>query len=111
MEVLTAKYEFSEDTLKITLTGEIDHHTAKAVRMEIDGQIHTYCAKNVLIDLKNVGFMDSSGLGLILGRYTHVNETGGVLKVLDPCKSAERVLKLAGAERIIPIVWSEENGK
>ena len=91
MEVLTAKYEFSEDTLKITLTGEIDHHTAKAVRMEIDGQIHTYCAKNVLIDLKNVGFMDSSGLGLIMGRYSRMRAIGGELSLRDP---AERLLRI-----------------
>jgi stage II sporulation protein AA (anti-sigma F factor antagonist) len=111
MEVLTAKYDFNDDTLKITLMGEIDHHTAKAARIEIDEQIYAHRAKNVVIDLENVGFMDSSGLGLILGRYTHVNVTGGILKVLNPCKSAERVLRLAGAERIIPIIKTAENGK
>ena len=106
MEVLTAKYEIEEDTLKITLSGEIDHHTAKAIRREIDDQIYLMRAKTVLIDLKNVGFMDSSGLGLILGRYTHVKEAGGALKVLNPNKNAERVLRLAGAEKIIPIIFT-----
>ena len=106
MEVLTAKYEIEEDTLKITLSGEIDHHTAKAIRREIDDRIYLMRAKTVLIDLKNVGFMDSSGLGLILGRYTHVKEAGGALKVLNPNKNAERVLRLAGAEKIIPIIFT-----
>ena len=56
MEVLTAKYDFTDETLKITLQGEIDHHTAKAARMEIDEQIYAHRAKNVIIDLENVGF-------------------------------------------------------
>lgn len=111
MDVLCAKYDMDGSTLTITLTGEIDHHTAKSVRLEIDRQIYYYRAKTVLLDLKNVGFMDSSGLGLILGRYTHVKEAGGVLKILDPCAGAERVLKLAGTERIIPIVKSRDLGK
>lgn len=109
MEVLTAKYEFSDRTLKITLTGEIDHHTARAVREEIDRQIYLCRAKTVLLDLKRVGFMDSSGLGLVLGRYAHVKEAGGELKVLDPSKGAERVLRMAGAEKIIPIVRDENS--
>ena len=105
MEVLSAKFEYKNDILKITLAGEIDHHSAKDVREEIDREIYMCRASNVFLDLKNVNFMDSSGLGLVLGRYSHVKETGGSLKVLNPCVSAERVLKLAGAEKIIPIIY------
>jgi len=111
MEVLCAKYELEGDTLIITLSGEIDHHNAKAARVEIDRQIYFYRAKTVMLDLKNVGFMDSSGLGLILGRYTHVNELGGALKILNPSAGVEKVLRLAGTEKIIPIVRSAEEKK
>ncbi len=111
MQVLSAKYEISKDTLKITLTGEIDHHTAKSVRADIDEQIYKNAGKTVLIDLKDVAFMDSSGLGLILGRYTHVKDAGGVLKVLNPTGSAQRVLNLAGAEKLIPILYTDKNGQ
>ena len=107
MESLIADYEHSGQELKITLTGEIDHQSAKSVRLEIDRSIYFYRAKDVVIDLSGVSFMDSSGLGLILGRYAHVKEAGGVLKVLDPSSGAERVLRLAGAESIIPIIRSE----
>ena len=105
MEVLSARYEMNADTLTITLSGEIDHHTAKTARVEIDKQIYYFRPKTVQIDLQHVGFMDSSGLGLILGRYTHVKELGGTLEILNPCQGAERVLKLAGTEKIIPIIW------
>ena len=104
MEVLSAKYDFLNETLKITLAGEIDHHTAREIREDIDRQIYLCRAKNVMLDLQKVGFMDSSGLGLVLGRYAHVKEAGGVLKVLNPSSGAERVLRMAGAEKIIPIV-------
>lgn len=107
MNVLTAKYVSSDesDTLTVILNGEIDHHSAQNIREEIDRQIFAHRAKTVLLDLKNVGFMDSSGLGLILGRYTHAKEAGGVLKVLNPGASAQRVMKLAGTDKIIPIEW------
>lgn len=111
MEVFTAKYDITDDTLKITLAGEIDHHSAKTVRYEIDEHIYSLGAKNVLIDLKNVGFMDSSGLGLILGRYTRIKEMGGALKLLNPTANAEKVLKLAGAEKLIPIIHTEKNSE
>ena len=111
MQILTAEYELCDGELKITLSGEIDHHTAQSVRVEIDKSIYYYRAATVLLDLSRVSFMDSSGLGLILGRYTHVKEAGGVLKVLDPSAGAERVLRLAGAEKIIPIIRSGSEKK
>ncbi len=109
MQVLTAKYEYSDDILKITLHGEIDHHSAKAAREEIDLKILEYRAKTVLIDLQGVGFMDSSGLGLILGRYTHAKEAGSVLKVINPSPGAEKVLRMAGTDKIIPIIHRKNN--
>ncbi len=108
MNVLTAKYEISEDTLKVTLSGEIDHHSAKEAREEIDRRIYEAGVTNVCLDLKKVGFMDSSGLGLILGRYTRVKEIGGTMKILNPGRSAERVLRLAGTDKIIPIEYTEK---
>jgi stage II sporulation protein AA (anti-sigma F factor antagonist) len=109
MQALMAKYETCDDTLTITLSGEIDHHTAKAARVEIDRQIYFYKASTVILDLSEIAFMDSSGLGLILGRYTHIREMGSVLKVLNPTKSVKRLLTLAGTEKIIPIIST--NGK
>jgi len=107
MEVLTAKYELADGVLRITVSGEIDHHSARAVREEIDKQIYRSRAETVLLDLERVCFMDSSGLGLVLGRYTHAREAGAVLKVVNPSAGAERVLKMAGAEKIIPIIKEE----
>lgn len=107
MNVLTAKYGFSDGKLTVSLNGEIDHHSVREIRVEIDRQICYRRAREVVLDLANVSFMDSSGLGLILGRYTRAKENGGTLKVLDPCKSAQRMLRLAGTDKIIPIIYSD----
>ncbi len=106
MNELTAKYKISENTLTVSLYGEIDHHSVKSVREEIDKKINETGAKTVALDLWNVGFMDSSGLGLVLGRHAKLKEQGGRLKIVNPSNGVLRVLKLAGTEKIIQI---EEN--
>ena len=108
MNGLTAEYEFSDGVLTIRLRGEIDHHSVKYVREEIDRQILLLRSRTVHLDMKEVGFMDSSGLGLIMGRYNHTKENGIAFKVVKPCKSAERVLRLAGADKMIDIEYIDK---
>lgn len=108
MNVLTAKYQLDDETLRVTLTGEIDHHSARTLREEIDKKIEELTPKTLILDLKGIGFMDSSGLGLILGRYSKMKDRGGQVKVFNPSFGAARVLKLAAADKIIPIEWTEE---
>lgn len=109
MNGLTAEYEFSDGILTVRLKGEIDHHSLKSVREEIDKQILLMPSKTVHLDLSDVGFMDSSGLGLIMGRYNHTKENGMDFKVVNPCKSAKRVLMLAGADKIVEIINTEND--
>ncbi|MBR2460680.1 MAG: anti-sigma factor antagonist [Clostridia bacterium] len=108
MNVLTAIYNYSDGILTVKLNGEIDHHSVRDIRVEIDRQICFYRAREVLLDLEAVSFMDSSGLGLILGRYTRVKENGGTLKVQNPGAAAQRVLRLAGTDKIIPVVFNRD---
>lgn len=96
--------EFTGTVLKIKLRGEIDHHSAVAVRSAIDDMIRTKRPAELIIDMSAVDFMDSSGLGLIMGRYNTIREIGGTVKVADPSPSIEKIMKLAGLERIIKIV-------
>ena len=95
--------EFDGQELKIQLRGEIDHHSAVAVRTSIDDMIRTRRPKTLVIDMSAVDFMDSSGLGLIMGRYTAMQSIGGELCVLDPSPATERIMSLAGMERIITV--------
>lgn len=98
--------EFDGYTLKIKLRGEIDHHSASAVRTSMDDMIRSRLPKRLIIDMSAVDFMDSSGLGLIMGRYSLMESIGGETCVLDPSPATERIMSLAGMERMINILRS-----
>ena len=96
--------EFTGTVLKIKLRGEIDHHSAVAVRTAIDDMIRSKRPSELIIDMSAVDFMDSSGLGLIMGRYALVKQCGGTLSVLDPSPAVVKIIKLAGMERMVSIL-------
>lgn len=100
---MNTRIEYSNRNLYIRLNGDIDHHSAKNIREDIDRALYKYTPETVIIDLSAVEFMDSSGLGLILGRYTKINLLGGILKVANPSPKIEEILKMAGADKLIPI--------
>ncbi len=99
----SVKGELSGSKLTITLEGEIDHHSARDLRKKIDELLYYYRPKKAALDLSAVSFMDSSGLGLILGRFTLARELGGELILTDPNESVSKVLELAGTSRLIKI--------
>ena len=98
--------EYHDGTLRINLEGEIDHHSAVATRGEIDRLIYEYRPRRFELALSSIGFMDSSGLGLVMGRYNLVRELGGEMAVLDPSPAIMRIFKLAGMDRLIRIEQS-----
>ena len=100
---MNTQIEYSNKTLYVRLQGDIDHHSAKYIREDIDKELFKYQPQTVILELSAVEFMDSSGLGLILGRYTKVNLLGGVLKVANPNEKIEEILLMAGADKLIPI--------
>ena len=95
--------------LKIKLRGEIDHHSASSVRTAIDSEIYSKKPRGLVIDMSAVNFMDSSGLGLIMGRYSLMKELGGELIVSDPNPAIEKIMSLAGMERVIKIQYTKSN--
>lgn len=94
---------FSQGTLELLLRGEIDHHNAVRIRGEMDGLICEYRPKKTVLVLSEIEFMDSSGLGLIMGRYALTKKLGGELCLRDPHPRIRKILQLAGIERMIPI--------
>ncbi|MDR1241118.1 MAG: anti-sigma factor antagonist [Oscillospiraceae bacterium] len=85
-----------DDIMTAELLGEIDHHTARSMRESIDAAL--VVSRPILLNLnfKNVKFMDSSGIGLIMGRFKLVSSLGGKLKVINIPKRFERIIKLSG---------------
>ena len=89
--------------LFIEIKGEIDHHSARELRRKIDEGLYYYRPKTAALELSGVTFMDSSGLGLILGRFTLARELGGELRVVNPSETVSKILDLAGTSRLIRI--------
>ncbi len=100
-------YEKKEDTLVIRVKGEIDHHSAVGVRTGMDDVLTAERPERVYLDLSGVRFMDSSGLGLIMGRYALVKKYGGKFAVLDPSAAVRKMLDLAGMDKTIPVKKSK----
>lgn len=94
------------DTLLVRLKGEIDHHSAVSLRGGVDALIYEKRPARLLLELSAVGFMDSSGLGFIMGRYSLMKSLGGRTLILDPSPQTVRILELAGIRRIVPIEYS-----
>lgn len=99
----TFRAEMHDGVLHVALEGEIDHHSAVATRGEIDRLIYENRPRCLELELSRIGFMDSSGLGLVMGRYALIRELGGEMVVLDPSPAILRIFKLAGMERLIRI--------
>ena len=97
-------YETLDDQMTVKLTGEIDHHNAKLTREKIDTAIKSESPKKLILDMSAITFCDSSGLGLIMGRYKIMNENGGELYINSPTKSVEKIIRLSGLDKLVKII-------
>lgn len=88
-------------TITARITGEIDHHTARWLRMDIDTAIQDKEPKSLRLDFSGVSFMDSSGVGLVMGRYKNMKERGGKVELINMPDFIEKVMSLAGMDRLL----------
>ena len=86
------------ENLVALLSGEIDHHWAAILREEIDERVRSRSPAKLILDFSGVTFMDSSGIGLILGRQRLVSTLGGVVIVQKAPREIKRMLSIAGIE-------------
>lgn len=95
---------FMEDKLLIfEIVEELDHHTCERIRKRADYEIQRFMPKKVILDLKRVNFMDSAGIGLVLGRYKTTNSFGGTLELANVDEKLQKIFKMSGMLKIIPI--------
>lgn len=90
------------------MSGELDHHSSEQLKTKWKEQLHNQDIKHVVINLEMLSFMDSSGLGVILGRYKEVKQIGGEMVVCSISPAVQRLFELAGMFKIIRL---EENEK
>ena len=100
---MSVQIDFQDEILLCQLSGEIDHHTALPCRLNIDEKIENCRPKTVVLDFSDVSFMDSSGIGLVMGRYKILSELGGNLEIIGLSDNSYRVMRLAGLDRIAVI--------
>jgi len=99
--VISTKQE--KNVLTVFLKGELDHHTASKVRDTIDMEILKTSVKLLILDMGEVSFMDSSGIGLIVGRYHRIKSLGGNMQITNPSASLLRILRMSGVEKLMKI--------
>lgn len=91
------------NTLIVGFTGELDHHTAEHTRQKIENELIKPTTKNIIFDFSKLTFMDSSGIGVIIGRYKSIRKMNG--KAVIACSNPHiiRLLNISGISGVIPI--------
>lgn len=105
------KIKKQSGVLYIYLSGELDQYAAAMIKSKIDVEIEESTEKKVIFDLSGVSMMDSSGIGLIIGRYKLATTLGIKIAVCGGNESVKKVITLSGIEKIIPYYNKVEEAK
>ena len=100
---MEAIYQKEGKSLILKITEELDHHTVEKIRRKADYEIEKYIPRKVILDFYRVSFMDSAGIGLILGRYKNISILGGELEVVNVSTQVIKILNMSGLSKIIEI--------
>lgn len=107
MEVL---FRVSEDVLITYIKGDIDHHSASCLRKSIDKSMKEFRCEHLVLDFTGVTFMDSSGIGVVLGRYKKLAKKGGKLYICGCNVYINRILDMAGVFSLVEKVVNADCG-
>lgn len=102
------KFENKSDKLLVYMMGELDHHSAEEVRNKIDDRLDRENINKLILDFSNVTFMDSSGIGVVIGRYKKLLLKKGLVCTTNVNGSVKRVFELSGMFKIIKVYDSNE---
>ena len=100
--------EKHKNNLVVQFKGELDHHTTESVREKIDQQYFDQKIKNIILDLRGLTFMDSSGIGLIMGRYRNCIDKNGLVAIVSDNAYVDKILRMSGLLKIINVYPSIE---
>lgn len=89
------------DRVIVRLAGELDHYCAQSVRRDLDKMISDYTIRWLILDFTTLQFMDSSGIGVILGRYRQMRDRGGQVGVIHMNPHIQRIFHMSGLDRVI----------
>lgn len=96
-------FDREDKQLVVEITEEIDHHVAEKIRRKVDNEITRYMPRKTIFDFSRVSFMDSAGIGMLIGRYKMMKLIGGSLEIVNISETVKRILEMSGINKIIPI--------
>ena len=105
---MESKFYEKDKLLIFKMTDEIDYHSVQKIRRKADYEMERYMPKRIVFDFDSVTFMDSAGIGLIIGRYKFVNMLGGKLEVANLTESVKKIFEMSGILRLIPVANLDE---
>ena len=100
---MAVRIDTTGEVVTAYLSGEIDHHTAKEMRETIDEAVELNMPTLLVLDFKDVSFMDRSGIGLVMGRYRNLLKTAAELSIMGAPPNIAKMLKLGGIEKLAKI--------
>lgn len=100
---MNVDYNEKEKSLVFEITEEIDHHTTEIIRRKMDNEITKYMPRKIVFDFNQVTFMDSAGIGMLIGRYKMVKMLGGSAELVHVKPSIKKIFEMCGVLKIIPI--------
>lgn len=102
------KYIENQKLLIFRITEEIDEFKAKEIRRKADYEIERFMPKRVIFDFNRVSFMDSSGIGMVIGRYKQTSLLGGKMELANLRPSVKKIFEMSGVLRLIPEIDLEQ---
>lgn len=100
---MTLSFEYVDRLLIVKIDGDIDHHTCEEIRSGIDKEISLKNPKSIVFDMDRVGFMDSSGIGVLIGRYKLISSNGGKAGMINIKPPVKRLCEICGLQKIIQV--------
>ena len=100
---MESKFYEGDKLLIFKITDEIDDYSVQKIRRRADYEMERYMPKRVIFDFDSVTFMDSAGIGMIIGRYKFANMIGAKLEVRNLTQSVEKIFEMSGILKLIPI--------
>lgn len=98
---MDVQIKINNNCLLVTMGGELDHHSSEEAREKVDKFFERSGCRNIIFDFTRVTFMDSSGIGMIIGRYKNTEKCGGILSIVGMNDELSRIFHLSGLAKIV----------
>ncbi len=102
------KAEIKDNTIVVRLNGELDDCAANKIKEKMDYLLYRKDVENIIFDMSKVNFMDSSGVGLLIGRYKQIKQRGGKACLILEDNNIKRILKMSGVLHLFSCSSTEE---